>query len=594
MHRRPVLPVDKGSQGCPFSWPRAGLSGNLRHHRVHRPKSSTSRVNQPTPAVVAERGAQRMPRLALLLFCAAYVLPGLFGRDPWRNADLTAYGFMASIAQGKASWWTPAIAGIPAEGGLLPYWLGAAAIKLLPFLDPATAARLPFGLALAAILVLVWYSCFHLARTDAAQPVAFAFGGEAQAVDYARALADGALLALIASLGLLQLGHETTPELLQLLAATLYLYGLASAPFRRTKSSLALLFALPMLAGSGAPAVAVALGLGGTLLLARSSYAQARALLPWAVAATLLAALCAWGLRAWAWRLASPPSGFALQLPSLLAWFCWPAWPLALWTIWRWRAHWHRRHVSVPLLGSAIGLLTCVAMGGSDRALLLALPSLAVLAAFALPTLKRGVSAAIDWFSVFFFSACALFVWLYYASMQTGWPPQLLTNLRKLADGFEPRFGLAALLLGGVASVAWCALVRWRTARHQHALWKSLVLPAGGVALSWLLMMTLWLPYADFARSNTPLVERIAAQIPRDANCIAAPGQALSTLAALEFQGGWQVDALTPLVASRCDYALQLSANVVLAVPPAGWDWVGTLRRPTDRAQSFTVLRRRH
>ena len=30
------------------------------------------------------------PRLALLLFCAAYVLPGLFGRDPWRNADLTA------------------------------------------------------------------------------------------------------------------------------------------------------------------------------------------------------------------------------------------------------------------------------------------------------------------------------------------------------------------------------------------------------------------------------------------------------------------------------------------------------------------------
>ena len=56
-------------------------------------------------------------------------------------------------------------------------------------------------------LVLVWYATFHLARTEAAQPIPFAFGGEADPVDYARALADGALLAIIATLGLLQLGH---------------------------------------------------------------------------------------------------------------------------------------------------------------------------------------------------------------------------------------------------------------------------------------------------------------------------------------------------------------------------------------------------
>jgi hypothetical protein len=535
-----------------------------------------------------------MPRLALLLFCAAYVLPGMFGRDPWRNADLTAYGFMASIAQGAAPWWSPAIAGIPADGGLLPYWLGAAAIKLLPFLDPATAARLPFGLALVAVLALAWYSCFHLACTPAAQPVAFAFGGEAQAVDYARALADGALLVLIATLGLLQLGHETTPELLQLLAATLHLYGLAVAPLKPSKARLAILLALPILACSGAPAVATALGLGGAWLLHRSSHEEARTTARWALISTALAALSAWGLGAWAWRLVVIPDGFLGQLPSLLAWFCWPAWPLALWTLWRWRAHWRRRHVSVPLLGSGAGLLTCILMGGSDRALLLALPSLAVMAAFALPTLKRGVAAAIDWFSVFFFSACAIFVWIYYASMHTGWPPQLLANLRKLADGFEPSFGLLALVAGALASLAWCALVRWRTARHQHALWKSMVLPAGGVALSWLLMMTLWLPYADFARSNTPLVQRLEAQIPASANCIAAPGQALSTLAALDFQSHWLVDGVTPLEASHCDYAVQLSSNPVVAVAPPGWEWVGTVRRPTDRSQSFTVLRRRH
>ncbi|MCZ8075148.1 MAG: hypothetical protein O9341_13560, partial [Paucibacter sp.] len=117
-------------------------------------------MNLPTPAIVAERSAQRLPRLALLLFCAAYVLPGLFGRDPWRNADLSAFGFMASIAQGSAPWWQPAIAGIPAEGGPLPYWVGAAAIKALPFVDAAFAARLPYALMLVLVLVLVWYSSF--------------------------------------------------------------------------------------------------------------------------------------------------------------------------------------------------------------------------------------------------------------------------------------------------------------------------------------------------------------------------------------------------------------------------------------------------
>ncbi|MFZ9180222.1 MAG: hypothetical protein ACO21V_13530, partial [Limnohabitans sp.] len=44
-------------------------------------------------------------------------------------------------------------------------------------------------------------------------------------------------------------------------------------------------------------------------------------------------------------------------------------------------------------------------------------------------------------------------------------------------------------------------LVHWRAGRHRAALWKSLVLPAGGAALCWLLLMTLWLPALDYARS---------------------------------------------------------------------------------------------
>ena len=82
-------------------------------------------MNTPNPALVTERAAQRLPRLALLLFCAAYLLPGLFGRDPWRNADITAFGYMANMGHGHSAWLAPTIGGLLGDGVLLSYWLGA-------------------------------------------------------------------------------------------------------------------------------------------------------------------------------------------------------------------------------------------------------------------------------------------------------------------------------------------------------------------------------------------------------------------------------------------------------------------------------------
>lgn len=547
-------------------------------------------MNLPTPAVVAERSTHPIPRWALLLLCAAYVLPGLFGRDPWRNADLTAFGFIASIAQGHAPWLQPAIAGLPADGGLLPYWVGALGVKLLPFLDPSVAARIPFGLMLAAVLALAWYSCLHLARTEAAQPVAFAFGGEAHTVDYARAMADGCLLALIASLGLLRLGHEITPEILQLLGITLFVYSLAALPFRAWKARTAMLVALPVLATSGAPVVALALAVGALWLCFRSTYEDARKFLPWILAAMVLAALVAWPMHGWAWRVKASERS-VLDWLRLLGWFCWPAWPLAAWSLWRWRAHLMRPHLSVPLLASLVPLLTSLLMGADDRAMLLALPPLAVLASFALPTFQRSASALLDWFSVFFFTVGAIFLWLYYMALQIGWPAKFLANVRKLAQGYEPQFSLLTFVVAVLGTLAWLWLVRWRTARHRHALWKSLALPAGGVALAWLLAMTLGLHTLNYARSNKPLIDRIAAHVPANVECIAAPGVPTHALAALEFQGHWKVDATQGLDRTTCPLAITVQAEST-PMPPSGWRVLGVVRRPTDRFGTYLVMQK--
>jgi len=343
-------------------------------------------LNPPNPALVTHRAAQRLPRPALLIFCAAYVLPGLFGRDPWKNADITAFGYMLGIAEGRTPWYDPTLGGLPADSALLPYWIGAAFIRALgPWLGPALAARVPFALLLVGALVGAWYATYYLARTESAQPLAFAFGGEAGPTDYARAIADGALLALIASLGLLQLGHETTPELAQLAAVTLFLYGFAALPFRTVQARIALVLALPALAASGAPSIATVLGIVGAVLCRLSPHADTRRATLWVCASAVASAVVAAALGAWGWRIARfGAPGQVIGLVRLLVWFTWPAWPLALWTLWRWRERLSSRHIMFPLLCAGTALAACIAMGGSDRALMLGLPPLAVLAAFAL------------------------------------------------------------------------------------------------------------------------------------------------------------------------------------------------------------------
>jgi 4-amino-4-deoxy-L-arabinose transferase-like glycosyltransferase len=304
----------------------------------------------------------------------------------------------------------------------------------------------------------------------------------------------------------------------------------------------------------------------------------------------VLAALVASALAAWEWKVGASFS--PRQIGRLLAWFTWPAWPLVAWALWRWRHHLKHRHISVPLGIAVVGVLACVAMGGSDRALMLALPPLAVLAAFALPTLQRSVSAAIDWFSVFFFTLLALVLWVVYGAMHTGVPAKTLANVMKLAPGFTPSFSIVALAIAVLGTAAWLGLVRWRTGRHQHALWKSMVLPASGVALCWLLLMTLGLPLIDYARSYRPLVERIGQHVPREA-CIAAPGQPRSLLAALEYFGNYRVDgrAAKPQEVG-CDFLITSVQARATAPEVQGWKLLGRVRRPTERDVDTAIYER--
>jgi hypothetical protein len=410
-------------------------------------------------------------------------------------------------------------------------------------------ARLPFVLLLGLVMAASWYGTYYLARSPRAQPVAFAFGGEASPKDYARAMADGGLLALIACLGLGQLGHETTPALAQLGFAGLLFYALASLHYRPRSSILSAWIGVLGLGLSGAPTLATLLMGGGALIHLLDQDADSetdeRALRKgWSVALLLGSAvanayLCFW-LDLWRWKVEVPQANWAEfnGAMQLLTWFTWPAWPLALWTVWRWRRQLFSRaicrHLALPVWFAMVTLSATLTTGSPDRTLLLGLPAMAALAAFALPTLKRQVASLIDWFTLLFFSGCGFIIWVVWIAMQTGYPSQPAANVARLAPGFEPHFSAVAFMFAIAATLTWGWLVKWRVGRHRAAIWKSLVLPAGGAALCWMLLMTLWMPLLNYTQSYTALVRRTLNRID-PVDCVETLGLGSGKTAALQF-----------------------------------------------------------
>lgn len=568
-------------------------------------------MNSPRPAIVSQNAVHRLPRGVLWLVCLVYVLPGFIGRAPWRRADMTAFGYMMELAAGRTEWLDPRLGGMALDvPGLLPYWLGALAIKLAPsWMDPAFAARIPFMLMLALALASVWFAVYYLARSPLAQPVAFAFGGEAKPVDYARALADGGLLAFIACLGLAQQSHETVPAAAQLCFVALSFYAYAALPYHRWSPLFAAFFGLTGLTLSGAPTLALLLAASG--LLAHALDRTQAQELPgrhrhglWRLAAvTVFIAMLASLLDLWRWQIRIPGDADALQsLSRLLLWFTWPAGLFVLWTLWRWRGQflaWQpSRHLTLPLWWGLIITASALLTSGSDRTLLLALPVFAALAAFALPAMDRSVTALVDWFTLIFFSLCAVAIWLYWLAMQTGYPERMAAALPRLIPDFKPRFLILPFIFALAGTLAWGWLVKWRIGRHRSAIWKSMVLPAGGTALCWLLLTTLWLPPINHAQSYRPMVRRVehvirAAEQPTP--CIAWFGLSRAQLAAFQYHGRHALEPMTDQTPCHWlivddGWADDLPPELI---QPGQWQRAASVRHPRMRTGDDVMVLRR-
>ena len=354
------------------------------------------------------------------------------------------------------------------------------------------------------------------------------------------------MLLLIGTVGLWDRAHVLSGELGAMTGIAIGLYGLALA-LRRPAGGGAWL-------GAGAAIAFLAQGLQSPARLALASLLLPLAGATWrrrefalTLAVALAVALCiaspwliALRLRDSAafgdWIAAQSATNFFAFAPGAesadplyflqnLLWFAWPELPLIAWMLWT-RGRGFNGGLTQPAVVLP-GILALVIFADllvtPDPKLIEALPllvPLALLATLEVDSLKRGYSAALDWFGILTFGLLAIVVWgLWIDARLYGMPAVVAALFRDTVTGFRPSFHLEAVAAAAFLTLLWVALVR--PARRSNR--RALLNWAAGVTLVWCLYSTIWLPYLDSRRSYRHLAEAVRAHLPGQ-GCVASRG----------------------------------------------------------------------
>lgn len=571
-----------------------------------------------TPARLTADATRKLPRTVLLIVGVVYILAGLFLRDPWKTDDVVGIAAMlqAVNAIDLSAWLLPHLdkTEIIPQGPFTSAVGALFIIILKPFFALFTsetnaiiiASRIPNLLWFAITCASVWYGTYLLGRRPEPQPLKLPFGGEPDVRDYGRMLADAALLLTVATIGILWLTHETSVASALIAFNALSFYAMARLLDRSVSGSITLGVALGivfLIRGwiGFIPIVCAVL----ICFNPRSLFWHKRnyLFLSLAIAFMIIAGWFVWAQNTapylnqlwigWQKSLFTLPNTTNISRAMRdLPWFLWPTWPLAIIAIWQWRKWLNAPHILLPISLGFVPFIFIFLHSNSTELdySLMAVPS-AILAAFSIPTLRRGFVNSVDWFAVMCFSLTITTVWFGWFALQTGFPPKISHNITRLISGYEITIAWLPLIIALIGTIAWIALVRWRLIHKPLALWRGTVLSAGGLIITWLLLATLWMPVLDYARSYRQLSGQIANVLDtNNAKCVRnlgiASGQAASFYVFNNISFTYDI---------KCPFVLQqtsiekVRSRTVFTPSNAQVLWQG--KRRADRSEMFRLLR---
>jgi len=437
-----------------------------------------------------------MPRMLLFgLLFVAWMFPGLIGRDPWKADEAYSFGLVLNMME---------------TGDLVVPTLGSDPFMEKPpifYITSAGFAKVfspPLALHEAARLSCVFYVILTLIFVALTS----------RELNGPRSGWLAAVL-LMGTVGLIHTAHMLMTDLSLLAGYALGLYGVALALRKPLLGGL--------LCGTGAGLALLSKGLLGpgalgvtVLCLPLLKIWRSRAYLK--LLGGITAAVLPWVLiwpvalyhrspalfHDWFWtnnfgrflgENGLGPTQSRLFYFWILPGFALPVFPLAIWALWRERKSLFKDPSVQLALLAAVALLAVLSSSRQGRSLY-ATPLLVPLALLAV-RVERGLNTrtirALNLGTFCFFSLAAGLAWFGWLAQFTGWPAPVLTRIQATLPKFAPVFHGAAFAVALLFTLGWISLAAWHRQEREFVAFHWTC----GVALLYLLAMTLWLPVAD-------------------------------------------------------------------------------------------------
>jgi len=520
----------------------------------------------------------------LLVLCAIWILLGLIVHAPWKPLESTSISIVKSIYDGGSLIAPLASGETSLDSPPLYYLIAAASAKVLaPFLDMHDGARLFNVIWLTIILLMIGMTGREL---------------------WARGVGRHATFIMIGTIGLVISAHSLVNDVAGLACTASGFYALALSKRRPWRAS--------GLLGASIGIGFLSAGLMPLLILTSTALAlplffrawRTRSFITVIATSFLIAApfIAAWLmlmhlnapalLNSW-WQ--SSVSSFNqlnhLYFLRILIWYAWPALPLALLGLWRYRQQLLINPKFQLIISFFITSLFFLGFGASAKdinALPLLLP-LVALAAGSVEHLKRGLAAALNWFGVLLFGLIGALIWLGWLAMMTGYPAKIKSRMQFLSGTNDIHLNWVALIIALAISAIWilvCIRAK-QTNKSTVTNW------AVGMTFGWGLLMTLWLPLLDSAKSYQPVFASLHAALPKNYNCLSSLNVAQPQRLLLNYYTDIKLQPFEASQQLSCDlYLLQDVKGIGDMHPGQEWMMIWKGKRTADRKEGFRLFKR--
>lgn len=537
--------------------------------------------NMATPrARVGENAKTQL----LLILSAIWIFLGLTGHAPWKPLEASSISIIKNIMQGSSLIAPLASGSTSLELPPLYYLSAALSAKLFsPILVLHDGARLINALWISILLLMVGMTGREL---------------------WARGVGRYATFIMIGTIGLIVNAHSLNAEIASLASTATGFYAFALSKRRpwRASALLGAAIAISFLSAGILPSlILISTGLLLALLF-KAWRTKSYALFLGTAILFAVPFIFTWIVLFYTQQPALFKNWIVSNLNSfnqhnhlyffrILIWYAWPALPLALWSLWRYR----NQLLSKPKFQLIIIFFSCsllflglLASSTDIHGLPLLLP-LVALGAGSVEHLKRGAAAALNWFGITLFGLAGFLIWLGWFAMVTGYPAKIKERMQFLSGSNHDEMHLISLLLAVVITSIWvftCVRVR-QTNRSTVTNW------AVGMTFCWGLLMTLWLPWIDHAKSYEPVFVGLNKALPPETTCISSRNVEDSQRLLLHYYTNINLQSYEADAEIKCDfYLLQDKRGIGRMMPGDEWKLIWRGKRDADRKESFRLYQR--